>query len=739
MRSEIQENLSFTPKETDIYKIHQSGDLANLDGLEDSALKLLPSLLTLRNALYSSAFREYLSNITGSGALSGRKTDMAINVYTPGCHLLCHDDVIGSRRVSYILYLTDPDDPWKKEWGGALRLYPTEPHTGPGGKSGKIPLAYPTVSIPPAFNQLSFFAVQPAESFHDVEEVLPSEGNEARIRMAISGWYHIPQEGEEGFVEGLEEELTEKSSLAQLQGKSDEFDLPKTKEGTFNASFSSSFDVNDARKSSYMNSQEDLTLTEEDLALLLKYIAPTYLTPDTLDSISRHFSEQCSLVLETFLSSTFSTSLRDYIVIQESLALPAATAEIESTTPWMVASPPHKHRFLFQQIREAHKRDPKSQSPLQDLLENLLPSRSFCKWLQLATGETISSQNLLARRFRRGKDYTLATGYDEEDSRLEITLATTPTTGWEPEEAAASDPVGGDVGGYVAYMAGDEDDMEGKEDNEENSSIDKGSNNEDVKEDEQDDKKEGDEKKHDDKKLSEKEHEEKTNEKVTDQEKTGEGKTDKEEMSKEKINEEKRDKRTDIENKQNEEKKDDNGSNWNDGQSHSNDDKKEDVDVNKKENNEREVTNRKEIDTGETIGVDKNITNTSKPIPLPPPSAKPEPAPPSLKSPKRPKPDPAIYQSKENEDDSILFSMPATWNQLGIVLRDRGVLRFVKYVSQQAKGDRWDICGEFSVVNAEEEEEAIQAGEGPTGDEVENIYETEEEVDVESEESSDDF
>src|SRR3954470_3865170 len=78
VREEIQTHLSFTPKETDIYKIHQSGDLANLDGLHDSALKRLPSLLTLRDSLYLSAFRKYLSSITQSGPLSGIKTDMAV-------------------------------------------------------------------------------------------------------------------------------------------------------------------------------------------------------------------------------------------------------------------------------------------------------------------------------------------------------------------------------------------------------------------------------------------------------------------------------------------------------------------------------------------------------------------------------------------------------------------------------------------------------------------------------------
>ena len=43
-----------------------------------------------------------------------------------GCHLLCHDDVIGTRRVSYIIYLTDPDDEWEEKDGGALELYPID-------------------------------------------------------------------------------------------------------------------------------------------------------------------------------------------------------------------------------------------------------------------------------------------------------------------------------------------------------------------------------------------------------------------------------------------------------------------------------------------------------------------------------------------------------------------------------------------------------------------------------------
>jgi len=284
VRSEIG-HLSFTPKETDIYKIHQSGDLANLDGLEDSSLKLLPSLVTLRDAMYSSDFRGYLSHITGSGPLSGKKTDMAINVYTPGCHLLCHDDVIGSRRVSYILYLTDPDRPWKEEWGGALRLYPTQRHTEEDGEVTKVPSPDYTASIPPAFNQLSFFAVQPGESFHDVEEVYSQTGagddekDEARVRMAISGWYHIPQDEEEGYEEGSEERLAGKSSLMQLQGKDDKYDLPRVNVQLYQA-------TNGDGRMPTPSSQEHAVLSEADCDFLLKYIAPTYLTPGQLKNSS---------------------------------------------------------------------------------------------------------------------------------------------------------------------------------------------------------------------------------------------------------------------------------------------------------------------------------------------------------------------------------------------------------------------------------------------------------------------
>ena len=54
-----------------------------------------------------------------------KQVDCAANVYTTGCHLMTHDDVIGTRLISYVIYLSDPEVEWEKKDGGALELYPT--------------------------------------------------------------------------------------------------------------------------------------------------------------------------------------------------------------------------------------------------------------------------------------------------------------------------------------------------------------------------------------------------------------------------------------------------------------------------------------------------------------------------------------------------------------------------------------------------------------------------------------
>lgn len=69
--------------------------------------------------------------------------------------------------------------------------------------------------------------------------------------------------------------------------------------------------------------------------------------------------------------------------------------------------------------------------------------------------------------------------------------------------------------------------------------------------------------------------------------------------------------------------------------------------------------------------------------------------------------DPAVYRSGsgekkdlENEDEGTLLIAQPGFNRLLVVLRDAGVLSFVKYVSAEAEGCRWDVYGEWAVEDA---------------------------------------
>jgi prolyl 3-hydroxylase /prolyl 3,4-dihydroxylase len=79
--------------------VHQTGDLANLDGLPEEERQRLPSLIKLRKALGSLEFRRLIADITSCGPLSGTQIDLSVNIHAHTGHLLCHDDVIGTRKV----------------------------------------------------------------------------------------------------------------------------------------------------------------------------------------------------------------------------------------------------------------------------------------------------------------------------------------------------------------------------------------------------------------------------------------------------------------------------------------------------------------------------------------------------------------------------------------------------------------------------------------------------------------
>lgn len=670
VRSEIIENIDFTPKETDIYRIHQSGDLANLSGLDDESLKRLPSLLRLRNALYSEEFRNLVSGITGCGKMSGKKQDMAVNVYTKGCHLLNHDDVIGSRRVSYILYLTDPDEPWKPEWGGALRLYPTV--KGSDGET-RTPLPNWTKVIPPAWNQLSFFEVKPGESFHDVEEVTVP----GKVRMAISGWFHIPQEGEDGYIAGLEEELAEKSSLQQLVSKGSTNDFPVPKVTTY-----------PPLPTPESEDAEELEFTVEDLDFLRQYINPQYLTPDTLFGFSRELKSEASIQLDQILHAKFAEKLKAYILARDGTEkdpLPSDTATKEG---WKVAKPPHKQRYLYLEAESDA-----DENPYQTLLTKVFPSSAFRKWLSLATGLDLKDYEVLGRRFRRGLDYQLATGWEPEAKpdgedvamnedgqlRVEVCLSLTPTSGWVQEEEPESEPATNGPTKKKRRRAPYS-------------------------------------------RAEKRAHRELLAAKAA-EEAAARGEAPPQSQllaakAAEAAPQSKGPNPSTIKNKKRRERK--------------RAAKAATVDVVVP----TPPQEKEEPQEGGVGGYEMYMFADDPPSDAESDSEEAKDKPKSA--------DPAIYQASKAADDAVAFAMPAAWNRMSIVLRDTGLLRFVKYVSWAAKGDRWDVVGAWSGEAKEgewdESEDDLEVIEGSEleGEEPSDSDDDDEEDEEEEEEEDED-
>ncbi|KAH6914664.1 nuclear protein [Coprinopsis sp. MPI-PUGE-AT-0042] len=449
VKDEIMGQLSFTEKETDIYKVNQTGDLASLNYLSPDQLAHLPNLLTLRDALYSPKFREFLRSVTGCGPLSGKKQDMSVNSYTRGCHLLNHDDVIGTRRVSYILYLPLPHfQMWQKDWGGSLELYPVKANA-----DGTLePESIPAKSIPPSWNQFIFFEVQPGRSFHSVEEVV--EGGDGRERLSISGWFHAAQEGEEGYEPEAPSEY--KSSREQLTSSST----------VFTAYPSSSL------------AAPAVELTEEHTAFLSEFLNPVYLQTRTMKALADRFVEESSLELHSFLSNdiaeTLETRLRD-LDLRDGLGedragkIPPHTSGTEGA--WALRGPPHKWRYCTLKPREEGARteavappaaNPSADGVMRSLQEELFSSPAFRAWLTLVTHLIPMRHSVEARRFRPGLDYTLATS-EESEARLDVVLGLTPrirdpdsdeeSTAFYRRQPRARGWQSAEWGGWECYMA----------------------------------------------------------------------------------------------------------------------------------------------------------------------------------------------------------------------------------------------------------------------------------------------
>ena len=400
-------------------------------------------------------------------------------------------DVISTRRLSYILYLPDPSQPWEPRFGGALELYPVvSPH---------IPEAIPTKTIPPAWNQYTFFTVQPGHSFHSVEEV----AHPTASRLSISGWFHRPQEGEEGYdvkeeeeQERLRKEHSSVESLASKQAARPFLPYPSDQV------------VDDAQgddegKEVVMMSTSAFVpgspLSSEEKTFLSYFLNPAYLQPKVQAQLFEQFGDESHILLADFLKKDFKevlekglqqldkrdgfrwweppssskqengtksgSALREEMTIQKHESgigkiEKAADSQVAPGAEWTIQGPPHRHRYLSltspadkAALLASDPSVPISTPPstaeeaLELLRSYLFPSPAFRHFLANITQllPLAARAPFQARRFRPGLDYSLARA-DDDEAVLHVNLGLTPDVAQALENAAG----GGSSNGAAA-------------------------------------------------------------------------------------------------------------------------------------------------------------------------------------------------------------------------------------------------------------------------------------------------
>lgn len=434
---EIQENSKVKFKESDLFRVYQSIDLGNLDDSASENQENLPHLLQLKAALYSPDYRAFVERIAHlkPNTLTGQ-TDCAANCHAPGCHLLCHDDVIGTRKVSYIIYLTE--EGWEAEEGGALELYD---HDEVDQK--RVPQAIPCKTILPAFNSMAYFVVQPGTSFHAVQEVFGD-----RPRLSIQGWYHAA-----AMPEGMAE-----ATLCRLKSTEKGEDT----EGNFQAYAETEDNVKEA--------EEETSLSKGDYDFLVQYLNETYLSEQSIKDIRERFEEESSVQLRKFLKKEWIEKLDGAMKTEDANVgdgKPATDYKQAVTDSWKLVGPAHKQRFL--EYTGDSKGD-QAGSILMHLRREVFQSPPFGRFLKLLTslGMPLGHRGRV-RRFRPGFDYTVAHyGILTTEPVLDATLCFCAGDGEQCRvDEETGDLVGsdadavwasGDCGGFECYIEADDDD-----------------------------------------------------------------------------------------------------------------------------------------------------------------------------------------------------------------------------------------------------------------------------------------
>lgn len=484
VRKEIKDNSKVTFKESDLFRVFQSIDLANLDESDAATVSAMPTVLQLRNVLYSDQWRSFIERLCQLpvGTLSAQ-VDCACNCHTAGCHLLTHDDVIGTRKISYILYLTERD--WTAAEGGALELYDSDVVVSKqeGGQPDKIersPQSIPSATLLPIFNNMAFFTVEPGKSFHAVQEVFGE-----RPRLSLQGWYHAAE-----APDNMEEATLQRLKTAGGDQNTERGFEPFTFSMNTDAGTDTDTDTSPAVVD---NKNTNATvLSVEDRTYLQKYLHPTYLEPASIQEIRDRFEEESSVQLRNLLNDEWAAKMRGTMVEPDSDEQTLSAGEFDpayyqqgTSDEWKIVGPAHKQRFL-EYSSGTPKAEPQSAGEiLQHVQQNVLESPAFARFLKLVTSLGLPmARRGRVRRFRRGLDYTVAHyGLLTEESVLDATLCFVAGAGQqvlgdddeddgnddeqksdkEPAEPDEDDIIwqSGDCGGFECYIAAD--DEEGTE------------------------------------------------------------------------------------------------------------------------------------------------------------------------------------------------------------------------------------------------------------------------------------
>ncbi|KAA8492330.1 Prolyl 3,4-dihydroxylase OGFOD1 [Porphyridium purpureum] len=438
---EIKTSMKSDFKETDLFKVFQTNDLANFT--RDSHPEL-ENLLALRDELYSERFRAMIERITGCTQKLNEKTDCAVNAYVQGCHLLCHDDVIGTRAISYIIYLHDPDDTWTSEDGGNLELYDSSPDPETGGR---IPHSVPSTSVLPKYNTLALFPVQPGQSFHSVQEVFAP----TKPRISIQGWYHA-----DAPPKDAEQYSTVAQLLAERSGREGD--------AKFTCVALPCRPTDDLKRDKQESTVWDASwlAIESVRETLIKWINPVYLDKQSVNNLREKFEDEYMMELHSVLLPDIAHRLEALLVQCDerdklgNFQVPSYKAGMPGEKPgscWQLIGPPHMQRYLRLETTTGVELD-EAASLLEQIRSELVMSPAFAVFLAVITGmEPLEAQSAV-RRFRPGLDYTVAhVGGITTEVRLDATFCFADCR----DKLSVAKWDDGDMGGFDCYIEQDED------------------------------------------------------------------------------------------------------------------------------------------------------------------------------------------------------------------------------------------------------------------------------------------